>query len=54
MPYRPLVADAAKGIGAPALDGNLVIHGDKRQVLKVFEQRLRVAPTAAEPDAQES
>ena len=28
VPYRPLVADAAKGIGAPPLDGNLVIHGD--------------------------
>lgn len=23
VPYRPLVADTAKGIGAPALDGNL-------------------------------
>ena len=34
MPYRPLVADAAKGIGAPALDGNLVIHGDNLQALK--------------------
>ena len=34
VPYRPLVADAAKGIGAPALDGNLVIHGDNLQALK--------------------
>ena len=34
VPYRPLVADATKGIGAPALDGNLVIHGDNLQALK--------------------
>lgn len=54
VPYRPLLADATKGIGAPALDGNLVIHGEKRQVLTVFEQRLSLAPTAAVPDAQES
>ncbi len=34
VPYRPLVTDAAKGIGSPALDGNLVIHGDNLQALK--------------------
>lgn len=34
VPYRPLVADAAKGIGAPDLGGNLVIHGDNLHALK--------------------
>jgi len=34
VPYRPLVADAAKGIGAPDLAGNLVIHGDNLHALK--------------------
>ena len=34
MSCRPLVADAARGIGAPARDRNLVIHGDKLQALK--------------------
>jgi adenine-specific DNA-methyltransferase len=34
VPYRPLVADAAKGIGAPDLAGNLVIHGDNLAALK--------------------
>lgn len=34
VPYRPLVADAAKGVGAPDLSGNLVIHGDNLQALK--------------------
>ena len=34
VPYRPLVADAAKGIGAPDLAGNLIIHGDNLHALK--------------------
>ena len=34
VPYRPLVADAAKGIGSPDLAGNLVIHGDNLHALK--------------------
>jgi len=34
VPYRPLVANAAKGIGTPDLAGNLVIHGDNLHALK--------------------
>ena len=34
VPYRPLVAHAEKGIGAPDLAGNLVIHGDNLAALK--------------------
>ncbi len=34
VPYRPLVADAAKGIGPADLAGNLVIHGDNLHALK--------------------
>jgi adenine-specific DNA-methyltransferase len=34
VPYRPLVADADKGVGAPDLAGNLVIHGDNLAALK--------------------
>ena len=34
VPYRPLVPDAAKGIGVPDLAGNLVIHGDNLHALK--------------------
>ena len=34
VPYRPLVAQADKGIGAPDLAGNLVIHGDNLAALK--------------------
>ena len=34
VPYRPLVADASKGIGAPDLAGNLVVHGDNLHALK--------------------
>lgn len=36
VPFRPLEIDAAKGIGAPALDGNLVIHGDNLHALKAL------------------
>jgi adenine-specific DNA-methyltransferase len=34
VPYRPLVADAAKGIGPADLAGNLIIHGDNLHALK--------------------
>jgi len=34
VPYRPLVVDAGKGVGAPDLAGNLVIHGDNLHALK--------------------
>ena len=34
VPYRPLVAQADKGVGAPDLAGNLVIHGDNLAALK--------------------
>ncbi len=36
VPFRPLVPDAAKGIGEPALDGNLIIHGDNLHALKAL------------------
>lgn len=36
VPFRPLKIDAAKGIGAPALDGNLIIHGDNLHALKAL------------------
>ena len=34
VPFRPLVMHAEKGIGEPALDGNLIIHGDNLHALK--------------------
>jgi adenine-specific DNA-methyltransferase len=34
VPYRPLQPQADKGIGAPDLSGNLVIHGDNLHALK--------------------
>jgi adenine-specific DNA-methyltransferase len=34
VPYRPLVVHADKGVGAPDLGGNLVIHGDNLAALK--------------------
>lgn len=34
VPHRPLVPDAAKSVGAPRLDGNLIIHGDNLHALK--------------------
>jgi adenine-specific DNA-methyltransferase len=34
VPYRPLVAQPDKGVGAPDLAGNLVIHGDNLAALK--------------------
>ena len=36
VPFRPLVTDAEKGIGEPALDGNLIIHGDNLHALKAL------------------
>ena len=34
VPFHPLVPDPDKGIGKPALDGNLIIHGDNLHALK--------------------
>lgn len=34
VPYRPLVVKPDKGVGAPDLAGNLVIHGDNLAALK--------------------
>jgi adenine-specific DNA-methyltransferase len=34
VPYRPLLVDAAKGIGPADLSSNLVIHGDNLHALK--------------------
>ncbi|HRL55034.1 MAG TPA: site-specific DNA-methyltransferase, partial [Acidovorax temperans] len=39
VPYRPLVADAAKGIGPGDLNGSLVIHGDNLHALKALLPR---------------
>ncbi|MFZ4382658.1 MAG: site-specific DNA-methyltransferase [Sandarakinorhabdus sp.] len=36
VPFRPLEMDAAKGIGAPRLDGNLIVHGDNLHALKAL------------------
>lgn len=36
VPFRPLVPDAAKGIGPVSLDGNLVIQGDNLHALKAL------------------
>lgn len=36
VPFRPLEIQAGKGIGAPALDGNLIIHGDNLHGLKAL------------------
>lgn len=36
VPFRPLLPQAEKGIGAPALDGNLIIHGDNLHGLKAL------------------
>jgi adenine-specific DNA-methyltransferase len=34
VPYRPLEPQEGKGVGAPDLSGNLVIHGDNLHALK--------------------
>ncbi len=39
VPYRPLVADIAKGIGPGDLASNLVIHGDNLHALKALLPR---------------
>ena len=36
VPFRPLEIHAAKGIGEPSLDGNLIIHGDNLHGLKAL------------------
>ena len=36
VPYRPLVADAQKSVGAGDMAGNLVIHGDNLEALKAL------------------
>jgi adenine-specific DNA-methyltransferase len=36
VPFRPLVVQADKGVGAPRLDGNLVIQGDNLHALKAL------------------
>ncbi len=39
VPYRPLVPDPEKSVGEPAIDGNLVIHGDNLEGLKALLPR---------------
>ena len=34
VPHRPLLPNAAKSVGEPRLDGNLVIHGDNLHALE--------------------
>ena len=36
VPFRPLEVHADKGVGEPALDGNLIIHGDNLHGLKAL------------------
>lgn len=36
VPFRPLEIQSDKGIGEPALDGNLIIHGDNLHGLKAL------------------
>ena len=36
VPFRPLVPDEARGVGAVALDGNLIVHGDNLHALKAL------------------
>jgi adenine-specific DNA-methyltransferase len=36
VPFRPLEIQVDKGVGAPALDGNLIIHGDNLHALKAL------------------
>lgn len=36
VPFRPLEIHPEKGIGEPALDGNLIIHGDNLHALKAL------------------
>jgi adenine-specific DNA-methyltransferase len=39
VPYRPLVVDAAKGVGPADLNSNLIIHGDNLHALKALLPR---------------
>jgi len=39
VPYRPLLADKAKGIGPEDLNSNLIIHGDNLHALKALLPR---------------
>lgn len=36
VPFRPLEIHADKGIGTPALDGNLIVQGDNLHALKAL------------------
>ena len=36
VPFRSLEMHAHKGIGAPSLDGNLIIHGDNLHALNAL------------------
>ncbi|MDO5656775.1 MAG: site-specific DNA-methyltransferase [Paracoccus sp. (in: a-proteobacteria)] len=36
VPFRPLIMQADKGIGAPRLDGNLIVQGDNLHALKAL------------------
>lgn len=36
VPFRPLEMQDGKGIGAPRLDGNLIVHGDNLHALKAL------------------
>ena len=36
VPFRPLEMQADKGIGAPRLDGNLIVQGDNLHALKAL------------------
>ena len=48
VPYRPLLVDAAKGIGPADLGSNLVIHGDNLHALKSLPCRAPVLLAHAE------
>jgi adenine-specific DNA-methyltransferase len=39
VPYRPLLADKAKGVGPEDLNSNLIIHGDNLHALKALLPR---------------
>jgi hypothetical protein len=36
VPYRPLEMDSAKSIAQPALNGNVIVHGDNLHALKAL------------------
>jgi adenine-specific DNA-methyltransferase len=39
VPYRPLVPDVTRSVGAGHLDGNLIVHGDNLHALKALLPR---------------